>query len=307
MILVSGSNGFFGRAVLSTLLAQGLEVVGITRKDADLTDPVRTLACFKKIRPQTVVHTAALCGGIGLNANSPATMLDINSRINLNVLAAAAEVGVKRFVAIGSSCAYPDRSRPLQTNDFFIDTPHPSVYGYGLSKRFLWALQEAYERQSGMAQAHLVFPNIYGPKEETGDRAHIVGALIARFHAAVLTGLPQVVVWGTGNARRELMYVEDAAAAVAWAVSENIDGLMNVGTGIAYSVREIAETIASAIGFTGEIVFDATKPEGNAIKVMEISPFVAQALPTPHSLAEGIRKTVAWYQKRHELIQEIAR
>jgi GDP-L-fucose synthase len=249
-----------------------------------------------------VVHCAVDGGGIGYMRSHPGRIVHRNLLMNTHLLHAAFQGTVEVFLGVSSVCAYPrDAEMPLREEALFEGYPEPSNAGYGLTKRMMMEMGRAYAQEYGF---RVLFPmpvNLYGPRDDfSEERSHVVPALIRRFLEAEAQGLPEVVVWGSGRATRELLYVEDCAdAVVAMLCQGDCVEPVNIGTGVETSIRELAEAIASACGYTGRLVFDASKPEGQPRKCLDVSKardlFGWQAAV---GLDEGLKRTVSWYRSQ---------
>jgi len=302
-LLVTGGSGFLGSSIVDVFRANGHEVVGLSSKDGDLSSYSDASWIFHLHRPDLVIHAAAMCGGMAFNAPRQAEMFYENVLINLHAMEAARVAGVKRFIGISSSCAYPDLNTSLKEGDLWSGLPHPSVQGYGMAKRLQQHQATLYRLQYGMDVVTIILPNLYGPGDRFDEaRAHVVPALIRRFVNAERQGAPEVRVWGSGNAVRELLFVKDAAEGIRLAFEKYncaCEKPLNIGTGMGHTVSEIAYAIKAAVGYEGIIIFDPTKPDGQRHKVMDTSRMQSLLGWTPPTtLKQGINATVQWYLKR---------
>ena len=281
--------------------------------EVDLTDQAATRAFFERTRPQAVILAAAKVGGIVANWEQPYEFVAVNLAIELNVVAEAFRAGVEKLVFLGSSCIYPrEAPQPLQRGVPADRSPRrdqPRLRGR--QDRRHRAVPQSPNRQYGTDYLSLMPTNLYGPGDNFDLRtSHVLPAMIRKFHEAKL-GLPDadgaprranapVVLWGTGSPRRELLHVDDLAAAVVFllehiAAADLPDGLVNVGTGVDQTIRELAELTQSVVGHTGPIEWDASKPDGTPQKQLDVSRITALGWRPRHSLADGIRSTYEWY------------
>ncbi len=296
---VTGGGGFFGSHVVGALRHEGWEVAVPRRKDCDLSFLANAERAFAGM--DLIVHCAAYNGGLGLHSRAPADIYYENLMLHANVMEGMRRAGVAKGVMIGSACAYPDGiTRAMKEDDLWTGFPHESVLGFGLIKRMNDIAVRIYRRQYGLKVIHLVYTNLYGPRDVFDPgRSHVVGALIKKFVEAKRAKAPRCEVWGSGDARRDLLYVEDGAKAVLAAASR-YDGLdpVNVATGVPVTIRELAEAIRLASRYEGEIFFDATKPDGQMTKYLDPSRAKEKFgwAPTT-SLVEGVTKTVRWYEE----------
>lgn len=301
-IVVTGGSGFLGSFVVERLEAAGA-VVHIPRsQDFDLCEPAQAEALIEKFQPQMVVHCAVDGGGIGYMRRHPGRIVHRNLLMNTHLLHAAFEGQVEVFLGVSSVCAYPrDAEMPLREAALFDGYPEPSNAGYGLTKRMMMEMGRAYAQEYGFKALFPMPVNLYGPRDEfSEERSHVVPALIRRFLEAEAKGQEEVVVWGSGRATRELLYVEDCADAVVAMLrhGESVEPV-NIGTGVETSIRELAEAIAGACGYSGRLRFDSSKPEGQPRKCLDTSRatelFGWKALV---GLDEGLKRTVSWYRSQ---------
>ncbi|MEC7242090.1 MAG: GDP-L-fucose synthase [Myxococcota bacterium] len=301
-ILVTGGSGFLGSFVVE-LLEQAGAVVHVPRSnDFDLCEAAQAEALVQKIQPQMVVHCAVDGGGIGYMRSHPGRIVHRNLLMNTHLLHAAYQSQAEVFLGVSSVCAYPrDAQMPLREDALFAGYPEPSNAGYGLTKRMMMEMGRAYAQEYGFQALFPMPVNLYGPRDDfSEERSHVVPALIRRFIEAEAQGREEVVVWGSGRATRELLYVEDCAEAIV-AMLQRGEGVepVNIGTGVETSIRELAEAVARACGYSGRLVFDASKPEGQPRKCLDTSrarrllEWKAQV-----DLEEGLKRTVSWFRSQ---------
>jgi GDP-L-fucose synthase len=301
-VTLTGGRGFLGGAVARLLGELGAEVRIVSSAEHDLRDP--DAARDALAGSDVVIHCAASVGGIGFNRANPAPQLRENLLIDLNVIEAARSAGAAKLVIAGSVCAYPKRTPvPFREVEVWNGYPEETNGPYGIAKRVGQELAATYRRQYGLDAVVPLLANLYGPGDHFAeDRSHVIPALIRRFIEAGERGDRTVEVWGTGRASREFLYVEDAARAMLLA-AERLDTAepVNVGTGSETTIRELAETIRELTGFEGEINWDASKPDGQPARRLDVTRarrligFEAEV-----GLAQGLRQTVAWYRARRE-------
>jgi len=303
IILLTGGSGFFGRRIAEALCGRGYEVIAPGRPRFDLMDRASVDRAIAAIRPETVVHSAAYYGGLGICVNEPEEVFYRNVTMSANILDAAARGGVKRFLAIGSACAYAgDVAGDMREEDLWAGPLHPSVEAYGFSKKVQQVGMNAYRRKFGMVGQFPIITNLYGEHDVFGEyRSHVAAALIKRFADAVQAGARTVPCWGSGRPVREFIYVGDAAEAVARLLENGCTEPMNIGTGIGTSIKELAEMVARATGFDGDIAWDASKPDGVGRKVLDVSRMKrVLGWEPPTSLEAGLERTVKWYLANKE-------
>lgn len=299
-VLVTGGGGFLGRHVCAALEARGAEPVVVHRADCDLRDRDATFAMLAGIRPDYVVHAAAVGGGIGWMRAHPATALAGNVLVNTCVIEGAARVKVRRLVGVSSACAYAvDAPQPMREEILHDGAPEPTNGPYGLAKRLMLVHGAACAAEHGLDCAFAVPTNLYGPGEDVSpERAHVVGALIRRFEEARHAGADEVVCWGSGRATRDLLYVGDCAEGLVrlLEVGGGPDPV-NLGSGVERSVAEIAAEVAAAVGYTGRIAWDPTRPDGMPRKVLDTTRARARlGWAAGTSIAAGLARTVAWFR-----------
>lgn len=303
-IYVAGHGGFLGCNLMNVLKKSGFSnLIQKTSEDLDLRDQKAVMDFFEKERPEYVFLTAARVGGIKFHINHEVDFLYDNLMIACNVIHAAYKMGVKKLLYISSSAVYPKKSDgPIDEKSLLSGTLDSSIEYYALAKLIGIKLCEAYGKQHGMTFISCVPPNFYGPTAYFDkEKAHVVPALINRFYEAKQNNKSEVVVWGTGNARREFIYVEDLAYACIFLMNTVEESMyINVGVGKDVSIRELAETIQNQIGFKGKLVFDVTKPEGTMKRLLNNDEIKQMGWEPQTSFKKGIQKTINWFLKQQE-------
>lgn len=297
---VAGHRGLVGSAIWRKLKSEGFtDLVGCTSSELDLKDRDAVFAFFAASKPRYVVLAAAKVGGILANNTYPVDFLSDNLRIQLNVLDAAREHSVERLLFLGSSCIYPKfAEQPIREDSLLTGHLEPTNDAYAIAKIAGIMHVQAVRRQYGLPWISAMPTNLYGPGDNfSPSGSHVLPALIRRYDEAARSGASVVTNWGTGTPRREFLHVDDMAAACLHLL-ENYDGTshVNVGTGSDVTIRELASIVASAVGYKGEIAWDATKPDGTPRKLLDVSKLADSGWSASIGLAEGVRTTVEWYR-----------
>ncbi len=301
-ILVTGGSGFLGRQLLSVLEQRGYQhVVAPRRTDYDLTDAEQVRACLRDVQPDAVVHLAAVVGGIGANMARPGEFFYLNLVMGANLIEESRLQGVKKLVAIGTICAYPKFTPvPFKEDDLWSGYPEETNAPYGLAKKMLLVQAQSYRQQFGFNAIYLLPTNLYGPGDNFDpEMSHVIPGLIRKCLEAQERGEDHVLAWGTGKPTREFLFVRDCAEGIVAAL-ERFDGPepVNLGSGEEISIAELARLVAHACDFTGEIRFDATKPDGQPRRKLDTSR--ARELfgwQSRTSFEEGLRATIDWYRQ----------
>jgi len=309
-VYVAGHRGLVGSAIMRQLEGRGFSnLITRTHAELDLTDQGQVRAFFASERPQYVVLAAARVGGIYANNTYPAEFIYQNLMIESNVVDAAYRSGVERLLFLGSSCIYPKAvEQPMREDALLTGVLEPTNEPYALAKIAGIKLCESYNRQYGTDYRSVMPTNLYGPGDNFHpENSHVIPALMRRFHEAKLNGDAEVVVWGSGTPMREFLHVDDMAAASLYVLeldretyqanTQPMLSHINVGTGVDCTIREMAETMKRVVGFEGELVFDAAKPDGTPRKLMDVSRLANLGWRYSISLEEGLRSTYAWFLK----------
>jgi GDP-L-fucose synthase len=303
-IYVAGHSGLVGSAVARALESRGYRnLVLRSRQELDLTEQFAVRRFFDSVRPEAVVMAAARVGGIHANHSHPAQFIRDNLLIQDNVIDSAYRAGVEKFVFLGSSCIYPKLAPQPIKEEYLLTGPlEPSNEWYAIAKIAGVKMCQAYRREFGFKAISLMPTNLYGP----GDNfdllnSHVLPALIRRIHEAKLKGDAKVTIWGTGTPRREFLHVDDLADAVLYLLHRyDAEPIVNIGWGEDVTIRELAELIVSVIGYSGELVFDASKPDGTPRKLLDVSRLNELGWRPRISLTEGIEQTYAWFAEHFE-------
>jgi GDP-L-fucose synthase len=307
-IYIAGHRGLVGSAIVRQLEDRGFtNLLMRAHKELDLTNQVQVQSLFQQEKPDYVILAAAKVGGIHANNTYPADFIYQNMMIEANVINSAYESKVKRLLFLGSTCIYPKAvEQPMREDALLTDVLEPTNEPYALAKIAGIKLCESYNRQHGTDFRSVMPTNLYGINDNFHpENSHAIPALMQRFHQAKVNNDAQVVVWGTGNAMREFLYVDDMAQASLFVLEldeqtykDNTQPMLshiNVGTGKDITIREMAETMKEVVGFKGELTFDTTKPDGAPRKLIDVTRLENMGWEYSVNLKDGLKKTYKWY------------
>jgi GDP-L-fucose synthase len=298
-IYVAGHRGLVGSALLRALQSRGYERILLrSRAELDLTRQEAVQAFFQRERPDAVILAAARVGGIHANNSRPAEFIRDNLLIQDHVIDAAQRSGVEKFVFLGSSCIYPKLAeQPIREDSLLTGPLEPTNEWYAIAKIAGVKLCQALRREYGFNAICLMPTNLYGPGDNFDlQQAHVLPALLRRIHEAKRSGSASVTGWGSGAPRREFLHVDDLADAVLYLLHE-YDGepIVNIGWGKDLSIRELAELLVSVIDYSGELLFDTTKPDGTPRKLLDVGRLTALGWAPTIALRDGVQSTYAWF------------
>ncbi|WP_284178602.1 GDP-L-fucose synthase [Rhabdaerophilum sp. SD176] len=291
-IFVAGHRGMVGSAIVRALRERGIEPLTADRDVLDLERQAEVEAWLAANRPEVIILAAAKVGGIHANNSFPRDFLYRNMMIAANVIDAAYRNGVNKLLYLGSSCIYPrEAPQPIPETALLTGTLEPTNEWYAIAKIAGMKLTQAYRRQCGADYISLMPTNLYGKGDNYHpENSHVIAALLRRFHEAKAGNAPAVTIWGTGTPRREFLYVDDFAEAALFALERHSsEDFMNVGTGQDLTIADLAREIAGVVGFTGELVFDTSRPDGTPRKLLDVSRIKALGWQARTPLREGLR------------------
>ena len=301
-IVVAGHTGLVGSAIYELLKYRGENVVGVNSSVVNLLDRKRTFEYIQDIKPQLVIDSAAIVGGIGANNSFPVDFLSKNLQIQNNLMDASHEADVERFVFLGSSCIYPrDCAQPIKEEYLMTGPLERTNSAYAVAKIAGIELIKSYRKQFNRRWIALMPTNMYGPGDNFDlETSHVLPAFINKFVTAKRSGAKSVTLWGSGSPKREFLHTHDLAEAVLLA-SEKYDSEehLNVGTGKDLSIKELASLVAKKAGFAGQIEWDASKPDGTPRKVLDITRLLALGWEPRISLEAGIAETIQWFESNY--------
>ena len=300
-VFVAGHRGMVGSAVVRALKNRaGITVLTQTRLQLDLTDPIAVDRWFAQEKPEQVVDAAARVGGILENSRKPVEFLLDNLRIQNNVMESAFRHGCKKFLFLGSSCIYPKHAPQPISEDSLLTGPLESTNdAYALAKITGVRLAQAYRDEYGKSAISAMPTNLYGPGDKFDpETSHALPGMITKFHRAKQQGEKEVVLWGTGSPRREWLHVDDLAAGLLTLLEKYDDReIINVGVGEDLTIEDLAEKVKKAVGFSGKIRWDSSKPDGTPRKLLDVTRIRKLGWKPAVSLEEGIASTYVWFQQ----------
>ncbi|MEI7633156.1 MAG: GDP-L-fucose synthase [bacterium] len=304
-IVVTGGAGFLGSFIIEQLRQRGCrDVMAPLIEEYDLRDRDVIIRLHKEVKPQIVIHLAAIVGGIGANRENPGRFFYDNAIMGIQLIEAARQFGVEKFVALGTICAYPKFTPiPFKEEDLWNGYPEETNAPYGLAKKMMLVQAQSYRQQYGFNAIFLLPVNLYGPRDNFDlESSHVIPALIRKCVEARDAGRDEIVLWGDGSPTREFLYAGDAAEGIITA-TERYDGAepVNLGTGTEIGIRDLANLIATETGFKGRIIWDATKPNGQPRRCLDTTR--AEKLfgfRARTSFQEGLRNTVEWFEQQRK-------
>ncbi len=307
-IYIAGHTGLVGSAIVRNLENRGFtNILTHTHKDLDLTHQAHVKDFFKQEKPDYVILAAAKVGGIHANSTYPANFIYQNIMIEANIINSAYENKVKRLLFLGSTCIYPKLvKQPMLEDALLTDVLEPTNEPYAIAKIAGIKLCESYNRQYGTDFRSVMPTNLYGPNDSFHpENSHVIPSLIRRFHEAKINNSPEVIVWGTGRAMRDFLYVDDMAQASLFVLeldqktyqlnTKPMLSHINIGTGNGITIKKIAETIKEVLGYTGKLSFDTTKPDGAPKKLIDVSRLYNMGWNYNTKLRDGLERTYNWY------------
>jgi GDP-L-fucose synthase len=298
-VLLTGGSGFLGTFVKQKLIEKGFKENNIYSPNHKEIDFVKMEDCQKAVRGvDLVIHLAAVVGGIGFNRENPGKLFFDNLMMGAQLMEAARLESVKKFVAIGTVCAYPKLTPiPFKEEDLWVGYPEETNAPYGLAKKMLLVQSQAYRKQYGLKSIYLLPVNLYGPGDNFDpNSSHVIPALIKKAIEAKERGDKTMEVWGTGTASREFLYVEDAAEGIVLAALNFDDDFpVNLGSGMEITIKDLVTTINELVGFKGKLVWDKTKPDGQPRRCLDVSKAKAFGFVAKTDFKSGLKNTINWY------------
>lgn len=304
-IIITGGSGFLGSHLVEKFVGQGMPRANIfvpRRQDYDLRYERDVMTMFRDFPgADQVIHLAANVGGIGYNMENPAALFYDNLMMGTFMIEQARLFGIKKFVAVGTICAYPKFTPvPFREDDLWNGYPEETNAPYGLAKKMMLVQAQACRQQHGWNAIYLLPVNLYGPRDNFNPASsHVIPALIKKIHDATVLSQPFIEVWGTGSASREFLFVEDAAEGLFLAAQNYDKGdPVNLGSGMEITIRQLVETLCRLMGYTGEVRWDNTKPDGQPRRCLDVSRAEREfGFKAKTGFEEGLRRTIEWYRK----------
>jgi GDP-L-fucose synthase len=301
-LYIAGINGMVGSAIALEANAQGMEVMGKSSKEIDLTDRKVVFEEIQRNKPDALIIAAAKVGGIGANSSMPVDFLSVNLQIQTNLLDAAHKANINKVLFLGSSCIYPKFApQPIIESALLTGELEPTNESYAIAKIAGLKLVEAYRRQFGHHWISAMPTNLYGPRDNFElETAHVLPALIHRFHEAKVNNATEVEIWGDGSPLREFLYVGDLARACLVLLNQYDDSVaINIGSGQEISIQKLAQMISKVVDYSGEIVFNENRPNGTLRKLLDSSKIAQIGWAPQVKLEDGIVSTYDWFLKHH--------
>jgi GDP-L-fucose synthase len=301
-IVVTGGRGFLGRFVVEKLKEKGCDNIFVPRsKEYDLVEKENVRKLYRNTQPNIVIHLASVVGGIGANRENPGRFFYDNLMMGAQLIEEGRNYGIEKFVCIGTICAYPKFAPiPFREEDLWNGYPEETNAPYGIAKKALLVQLQAYRQQYGFKGIYLLPVNLYGPFDNFDPKtSHVIPALIKKCFDAIKEGEEEIVVWGTGKATREFLYVEDCAEGIVLAAERYDDSEpVNLGAGFEISIKDLVAKIIELTGFRGKVVWDTTKPDGQPRRMLDTGRAEKYfGFKAKTNFNEGLKRTVKWYHE----------
>lgn len=301
-ILVAGGTGLAGSAIVRELGRVNKKVIGISSKEVNLLDRAKTFSYIKDLKPDVIIDAAAKVGGVGSNNAFPVEFLSQNLQIQSNLMDAAHEAKVEKFVFLGSSCIYPRNcAQPIKEDYLLTGELEQTNSAYAVAKIAGIELIKSYRKEYGHSWISVMPTNLYGPNDNFDlENSHVLPALVRKFVEAKRENFSEVVLWGSGTPLREFLHVDDLAKAILVCLEKYDDPQqINIGAGVEISIKDLGKKIANLTGYTGKVIWDANRPDGTPRKVLDSTKINKLGWKPSITLDQGIAATVEWFQENH--------
>jgi GDP-L-fucose synthase len=308
-ILITGGAGFLGSFVIEKLKSRGYtNIVSLRKRDFDLTHEDDVDRLYEQHQPEAILHLAAEVGGIGANRDNPGRFFFANMAMGLHLIEGARKFGLKKFVQVGTICAYPNMTPvPFKESSLWDGYPEVTNAPYGIAKKALMVMCQAYRQQYGLDAIYLLPVNLYGPRDNFHlHSSHVIPALIRKCVEARNQNADHITAWGTGSASREFLYVEDCAEGLVRSMEQyESPEPMNLGSGREINIKTLTELVAKLSGFKGRIIWDPTKPDGQPRRCLDVTRAKEQiGFTAGTTLEDGLAKTIAWFEAQNGNVTE---
>lgn len=304
-IVITGASGFLGRHLMPQLHLKypQADIVGLSSQDYDLMNPVKVIQMFEDLKPEILIHLAAYSGGIGANKAYPADFYYRNTILTALVFEQAAKFGVTKMIYTMGGCSYPaTATSPIDESQMWQGYPQPESAGYSSAKKMGIVASQAYRTQYGLNSVILIPGNLYGEYDNyRNSESHVIPALLRRFYEAKLNHLEEVIMWGSGAPKRDFVYAGDVAKIIPYFIENyNSSEPINISSGTTTTIKELGELVKKVTGFEGKLDWDTTKPDGQMVKIFDVTKLNSLGLFCQTNLQEGLEKTFAWLNKNYQ-------
>lgn len=304
-IVITGASGFLGRHLIPQLHLKypHANIVGLSSQDYDLMNPVKVIQMFEDLKPEILIHLAAYSGGIGANKAYPADFYYRNTILTALVFEQAAKFGVTKMIYTMGGCSYPaTATSPIDESQMWQGYPQPESAGYSSAKKMGIVASQSYRTQYGLNSVVLIPGNLYGEYDNyRNSESHVIPALLRRFYEAKLNHLEEVIMWGSGAPKRDFVYAGDVAKVIPYFIENyNSSEPINISSGTTTTIKELGELVKEVTGFTGKLHWDTTKPDGQMVKIFDVTKLNSLGLFCQTNLQEGLEKTFAWLSKNYQ-------